>query len=170
MTKAQTQVQVMLAGTQKDLPVTSMVDINGQQMKQSDIVAKLEGWIQLYEQKSAARAAAGTAVQALKAAGITQFRVSFAQALKQVLGKSSPLLGDFGLNVTQRKVPTTETRLLAKAKSAATRKARNTLGSVQKKAVKGLGVTSVTVSPNAEPSVVSAGSQPDAVPIGGGGK
>ncbi len=161
MTKAQTQLQVMLAGAQKDLPATSTVDIDGQQLKQSDLIAwKLQGWIQLYEQKDAAKAAAGTAVQALKAAGITQFKVAFGQALKQVLGKSSPLLADFGLNVPQRKVPTAETRILAKAKSAATRKARMTLGSVQKKAVKGLGVTSVTVSPNAEPSVVSAGSQP----------
>jgi hypothetical protein len=182
MTKAQTQLQQMLAGAQKDLPATSTVDINGQELKQSDIVAKLQGWIQLCEQKDAAKAAAGTAVQALKAIEpeVTQFKVSFGQALKQVLGKSSPLLSDFGLNVTQRKVPTTETRLLAKAKSAATRAARKTMGKEQKKAVKGLGVTSVTVSPNAEPSVVSAGSQAvgsplaavgaGSVPIGGGGK
>jgi hypothetical protein len=186
MTKAQTQVQQLLAGAEKDLPVTSTVDINGQEMKQSDIVAKLQGWIQLYEQKDAAKVAAGTAVQALKAVvpEITQFKVVFGQALKQVLGKSSPLLSDFGLGVTQRKVPTAATRVLAKAKSAATRKARNTMGSVQKKTVKGAGVTSVTVSPNAAPSVVSAGSQPgsaavgspvvasgaETVPIGGGGK
>jgi hypothetical protein len=189
MTKTQTQLQQMLAGTQKNLPATSTVDVNGQELKQSDIVAKLQGWIQLCEQKDAAKAAAITAVQALKEAGIPQFRVSFFQALKQVLGKSSPLLSDFGLAVTQRKVPTAQTRVLAKAKGAATRRARNTLGKVQKKAVKGLGVTSVTLSPNAAPSVVSAGSQASVaavsteaagsplvasgagpVPIGGGGK
>jgi hypothetical protein len=196
MTKAQTQLQQMLAGAQKDLPATSTVDVNGQELKQSDIVAKLQGWIQLYERKDAAKAAAGTAVQALKAieAEVTGFKVAFAQALKQVLGKSSPLLVDFGLNVTQRKVPTPETRTLAHAKSLATRAARKTLGSQQKKAVKGPGVTSVTVSPDAEPTVVSAGTQPQAaagpaetpatqsagsppvasgagaVPIGGGGK
>jgi hypothetical protein len=169
-----------------------MVDIDGQELKQSDIVAKLEGWIQLYAQKDAAKAAAGAAVQALKAMGpeVTQFRVSFGQALKQVFGKSSPLLSDFGLTLTQRKVPSTETRILAQAKSAATRAARKTMGSVQKKAVKGAGVTSVTVSPNADRSVVSIGAQPElaassvqavtpaavstsgagTVPIGGGGK
>jgi len=192
MTKAQTQLQQLLAGTQKDLPGTSTVDVNGQELKQSDIVAKLQGWIQLMEQKDAAKAAAGTADQALKEAGITQFKVVFAQALKQVFGKSSPLLADFGLKVTQRKVPTTQTRILAHAKSLATRAARKTMGKQQKKAVKGPGVTSVTVSPNAEPQVVSAGTQPGAaapvetaapqaaggppvasgaeVPIGGGGK
>jgi hypothetical protein len=193
MTKAQTQLQLLLAGTQKDVPATSTVDIDGQEMKQSDIVAKLQSWIQLYEQKDAAKGTASNAVQALKDAGITKFRVSYVQALKQVLGKSSPLLADFGLIVTQRKVPTAQTRILAQAKNAATRKARNTLGKVQKKAVKGPGVTSVTVSPNAEPSVVSAGEQAvvpvipaatvtpaagsapvvsgaSTVPIGGGGK
>ncbi len=166
----------------------------GSELKQSDIVAKLQGWIQLYEQQSAAKAAASTAAQALKAAGVTKFKVSFGQALKQVLGKSNPLLSDFGLSIAQRKVPTAQTRILAQAKSAATRAARKTMGSVRKKAVKGTGVTSVTVSPNAETSVVSAGSQlgtaadstgtapPQAaggslavpgagpVPIGGGGK
>jgi hypothetical protein len=194
MTKAQTQLQQMLAGTQKDLPATSTVDIDGQELKQSDIVAKLQGWIQLSEQKEAAKAAAGTAVQALKEAGITEFLVVYVQALKQVLGRSSLLLEDFGLNVTQRKVPSAEARTLAHAKTLATRAARKTMGSQQKKAVKGPGVTSVTVSPNAEPTVVSAGAQPQAaadpaetavsqtagsplsasgasaVPIGGGGK
>jgi len=194
MTKAQTQLQQMLAGTQKNLPATSTVDVNGQELKQSDIVAKLQGWIQLCEQKEAAKAAAGTAVQALKEAGITEFLVVYVQALKQALGKSSPLLADFGLNVTQRKVPTPETRTLAHAKMLATRAARQTLGSQQKKTVKGPGVTSVTVTPNAKPAVVSAGTQPQvaadpagtaatqmaggplaasgasAVPIGGGGK
>ena len=194
MTKAQTQLQQMLAGTQKNLPATSTVDVNGQELKQSDIVAKLQGWIQLTEQKEAAKAAAGSAVQALKEAGITQFLVVYVQALKQVLGKSSLLLADFGLNVTQRKVPTPETKTLAHAKTLATRAARKTMGSQQKKAVKGPGVTSVTLSPNAEPTVVSAGTQPQVaanpagtaapqtagsplaasgaspVPIGGGGK
>jgi hypothetical protein len=193
MTKLESQLQSLLAGVQKNIPATSMVDVNGQKLVQSDIVAKLQGWIQLYEQKDAARAAASSAATALETAGITQFRVAYGEALKQVLGKSSPLLGDFGLALTQRKEPSTETRILAQAKSAATRAARKTMGSVQKKAVKGAGVTSVTIAPNAEPSVVSAGEQASsavsptetvtpaagsplaapgagAVPIGGGGK
>ncbi len=109
VTKAQTQLQELLAGAQKDLPATSTVDVDGQEMKQSDIVAKLQGWIQLYEQKDAAKATVSSTVQALQAAGIPQFRVSFAQALTQVFGKSSPLLGDFGLTITQRKTPSAQT-------------------------------------------------------------
>jgi hypothetical protein len=186
MTKTQAKLQQMLAGTQKDVPATSTVDIDGQEMKQPDIVAQLQSWAQLHEQKEAAKAAASKAVQALTAIEpqVTKFMVAYGQALKQVLGKGSALLADFGLVVTQRKVPTTETRILAQAKAAATRRARKTMGSQQKKAVKGADVASVTVSPDADPAVVSVAPPPGStagavtaapaetapVPIGGGGK
>jgi len=155
MTKIESQLQLLLAGTQKNIPATSMVGVNGQQMKQADIVAKLQGWIQLLVQKDAAKVPYSTAVQAVQAVASDAhlFRVEYGQALKQVLGKDSPLLADFGLSTPQRKPQTATTRVLAQAKSLATRKARGTLGSVQKQAIKGPGVTSVTV-PSSGPSVV----------------
>jgi hypothetical protein len=139
------------------------VDIDGQKMKQSDIVAKLEGFLQLHAQKEAAKATARSAVQALTKADpeITRFAVACGEAVRQVLGKNSPLLANFGLTIPSRKTPSTETQVLANAKRAATRLARKTMGSVQRKAVKGVPVLSVTVSTDAEPSVVSAGSQPE---------
>ncbi len=155
MTKLESELQLLLAGTQKNIPTTSMVDVNGQQMKPADIVAKLQGWIQLMEQKDAAKAPYSTALLAVQAVASDahQFRVAYGQALKQVLGKNSPLLADFGLSTPQPKPQTATTRVLAQAKSLATRKARGTLGSVQKQAIKGPGVTSVTV-PASGPSVV----------------
>ncbi len=119
------------------LPATLTLNVEGQALKQSDIV-KSQGWIQLYEQKDGAKAAAGSAVGALKSKRqeVSEFAGAFSQVLKQYLGKSSPLLGDFGLKATERKVLTTQTKILAQARSLATRKARNTLGSVQKKAVR----------------------------------
>jgi hypothetical protein len=155
MTKLESQLQLLLAGTQKSIPSTSMVDINGQQMKQADIVAKLQGWIQLLVQKDAAKVPYNTALLAVQAVAPDAhlFKVAYGQALKQVLGKDSPLLADFGLGTPQRKTQTATTRVLAQAKAQATRKARGTLGSVQKKAIKGPGVTSVTV-PSSGPSVV----------------
>jgi hypothetical protein len=200
MTKMRTQLQQMLAGTEKDLPVTSGLNVNGQALKQSDIVAKLQGWIQLCETSDGAKVAAGSAVGALKAIAqeVTQFRVSFGRALQQYLGESSPLLADFGLGTSERKVPNSKTRVLAQAKGTATRTARKTMGSVQKKTVKGAPVASVTLAPDTEPTVVSVASQassaagttgavnpavaaqsaapvasidgPNPVPIGGGGK
>src|SRR5580692_11961701 len=104
MQKTETQLQELVAGTQKDIPATSMVDVNGTNLKQPDVIAKLQSWIGLYQQVSAAKAAYGTAQQSLKASApqIHGFIVAYGQALKQVLGKSNPLLVDFGLNQTQR--------------------------------------------------------------------
>jgi hypothetical protein len=155
MTKLESQLQSLLAGVQKNIPATSMVDVNGQKLVQSDIVAKLQGWIQLMETKNATKASYITAVLAVKAVAgnASQFRVVLSQALVQVFGKGNPLLADFGLGTTPRKTPSTETRILAQAKGAATRKVRGTMSKVQKLAIKGPGVTSVTV-PTSGPNVV----------------
>jgi hypothetical protein len=159
MQKTETQLQQLVAGTQKDIPATSMVDVNGTNLKQSDVLAKLQGWIGIYQSVSSAKATYETAQQSLKASDpeIHEFIVAYGQALKQVLGKSNPLLADFGLNLTQRKPPSAETQVLATAKRAATRKARQTLGKVQKKSVKGVAVTQVIV-PASGPQAVSSDS------------
>ena len=147
MQKTGTQLQQLLAGTQKDIPATAMVAVDGVQMKQSDIVAKLQGYIQLFEQADAAKAAFGQSTKPLQDARseISQFMLVYAQALRQFLGRSSPLLGDFGIAVSQRKVPSVETLTLAKAKRQQTRDARKTMGNRQKQQVKGSGVAAVTV-------------------------
>jgi hypothetical protein len=164
MQKRETELQQLLAGTQKNLPATSTVDVNGQELKQTDIVAKLQSWIPLFQQLDATNAPYRDAQKALQAAApaIRQYVGLYRLALRQVFGKGSPLLADFGLSVTQPKTPTPATRVLAKAKAAATRKARNTLGTQQRKAVKGAAVTQVTVPADgtqSEPTVgpVNAG-------------
>ncbi len=182
MQKRETELQQLVAGTQKNLPATSTVDVNGQELKQADIVAKLQGWIPLYQQVDATNAPYRDAQQALQAAApaIRQFVGSYRQALRQVFGKGSPLLADFGLSATQQKTPTPATRVLASAKAAATRKARGTLGKQQRKAVKGAPVTQVTVpasgqqavSPSTSqvtPAVSAAGSTASESTVGPGG-
>jgi hypothetical protein len=178
MTKSEAQLQQMLAGVQKDIPAASSVDVNGVEWKQPDLVSKLQSWIQLHEQKDAAKASAGVALLALQGveSEVLQFTVAFRQALKQVFGMSSPLLLDFGLSTPQRKTPSVATRVLAQAKGAATRVARKTMGTQQIKKVKGAPVESVTVDGSGEPTVVSEASQPVAAspagpaPNGGSGK
>jgi hypothetical protein len=157
MQKRQAQLEQLVAGTQKNLPATSTVDVNGQELKQADIVAKLQSWIPLFQQVDATKAPARSAQQALQAAGseMNDFVVHYRQALRQVFGKSSPLLDDFGLATVQRKTPTAETLVLAKARRAATRKARNTLGKVARKAIKGAPVTTVTVPTSGVPQAQS---------------
>ena len=162
MQKKETELQQLVAGTQKNLPATSTVDVNGQELKQADIVAKLQSWIPLYQQVDATNAPYRNAQQALQAAApaIRQFVGLYRQTLRQVFGKGNPLLADFGLSVTQLKTPTPATHVLAAAKAAATKKARNTLGKQQRKAVKGAPVTQVTIpaavpssGPQSEPTV-----------------
>ena len=126
MQKRETELQQLVAGTQKNLPATSTVDVNGQELKQTDIVAKLQSWIPLYQQVDATNAPYRNAQQALQAAApaIRQYVGRYRQALRQVFGEGNPLLADFGLSVTQR----------------------NTLGKQQRKTVKGAPVTQVTVA------------------------
>ena len=153
MQKRETELQQLVAGTQKNLPATSTVDVKGQELKQADIVAKLQGWMPLFQQVDATNAPYRNAQQALQAAApvIRQFVGLYREALRQVFGKGNPLLADFGLSATQRKTPTPATHVLAAAKATATRKARNTLGKQQRKAIQGAPVTEVTV-PAAVPS------------------
>jgi len=160
MHKIENQMQQLVAGTQKNLPATSTVDVNGQELKQTDIVAQFQSWIELYQQVDATNAPYRNAVKALLAAtpAIRKYIGSYRQALRQVFGKGSPLLADFGMSTTQPRTPTTATHVLATAKAAATRKARNTLGKQQRKAVKADPVTKVTVSADG-PAVSSSASQ-----------
>ena len=158
MQKRETELQQLVAATQKNLPATSTVDVNGQELKQTDIVAKLQSWIPLYQQVDATNAPYRNAQQALQAAApaIRQYVGRYRQALRQVFGEGNPLLADFGLSLTQRKAPTPATRVLASAKAAATRKARGTLGKQQRKAIQGAPVTQVTVAADgtqSEPTV-----------------
>ncbi len=161
MTKVETKLQSLLAGTQKNIPATSMVDVNGQQLKQPDIVAKLQGWIQTLESKDAAKGSYNTALLAVEAVlpDISQFGLSYGRALKQVLGENSPLLAEFGLSTVPRKVTTAQTRVVAQAKGSETRKARGTMSRKQKLAIKGPGVTSVTVPGDGSDVVVAVPSQ-----------
>ena len=55
-------------------------------------------------------------------------------------------LADFGMNAPKVRAPTVATKAAAAVKRTATRKARHTMGTVQKKAVKG-DVTAVVITP-----------------------
>jgi hypothetical protein len=148
MQKLEWDFQQLLNGTQTELPATVSVYVDGQLLTQPQLIAKLQAYLQVYEQLAAAKAAYGQALQALQ--GIADeghaFKVAYGQALHHVLGKASPSLGSFGVSVIERKTPTVETQLLAHAKRLATRKARGTLGKRQKLRIKGADVGAVTVT------------------------
>jgi hypothetical protein len=148
MQKLEADFQQLLNGTQTEIPATVSVHVDGQLLTQPELVAKLQAYLQVYEQVAATKAAYGQALQALQ--GIADeahaFKVAYGQVLRHVLGKASPNLGSFGINVIARKTPTVETQLLAHAKRLATRKARGTLGKRQKLNIKGANVAAITVT------------------------
>jgi hypothetical protein len=148
MKKLESNFQELLAGTQTELPATLTVHVDGEQLTQAQIVAKLQGYLDVYEQVASTKAAYEQALLAQEAiaAQAQAFKVSYGQVLRHVLGKQSPMLASFGINLVQRKIPTVETMVLAHAKRLATRKARGTLGKRQKAKIKGAEVASVTVT------------------------
>ncbi len=135
--------------------------VDGEELTQAQVVAKLQGYLDVYERVNAAKAAYGQALEAQEAmaAQAHAFKVSYGQALRHVLGKASPALATFGISVQQRKTPTAQTQLLANAKRLATRKARGTLGKRQKAKIKGADVASVTVSASSSGVPGGVGSQ-----------
>jgi hypothetical protein len=156
----------VVAGTQKNLPATSTVDVNGQELKQADIVAQLQSWIPLFQQVDATNAPYRNALQAVQSVepAVRQYVGRYGEALRQVFGKGNPLLADFGLSTAQRKTPTPATHVLAAARAVATKKARGTLGKQQRKAIKGAPVTAVTVPSGGQPALSVQASGPETVP------
>ena len=82
------------------------------------------------------------------------FMSAFVAYLKAAYGSSPDVLADFGISRKARTPLTVDAKAAAAAKRAATRAARHTMGTTQKKAVKG-DVTGVTVTPiTAPPPIV----------------
>jgi hypothetical protein len=88
----------------------------------------------------AARAKAVADVKSLMTTVIPvhQDLIAFVEA---TLGRDPTVLADFGEQSTARKAPTADTKAAAVQKRDSTRAARHTMGSVQKKAVKGTETT-----------------------------
>jgi hypothetical protein len=112
----------------------------------------------------AAQAAAATKVAAEvnQAIAIILLMTAYVAFLRTTFAKSPDVLADFGLKAKKVRAPmTVVAKAAAAAKRKSTRDARNTMGSQQKKTVKGT-VTGVTVTPvvSAAPPVVTASPAP----------
>jgi hypothetical protein len=117
------------------------VMIDGAVETMTALATEVTGYQTVYKAASDAEGARTKAVQAREAIAPTaEARVQLvSEALKVALGKHSPDLTTYG--VTPEKVPRTLSSAQKQTraeKADATRKARNTLGSRQKKAIKGV--------------------------------
>lgn len=143
------EITLMKSGVDKDLTKAGM-SVTGQMVTQAQLDTELSADIALYTAVDEARTAYQTALATLKAA-TPNMRARYGvlkQAVIAQFGAANPQLPDFGIKPkAPRKPLTAEQKVLAKAKAAATRKERGTVGPVEK--LKTVGATpSVTISPS----------------------
>jgi hypothetical protein len=141
---------------------TKSFDIDGQTLKATDIVAVLQKEDALIASSVKARGAWLAAAKAAQAETKANDKVRQAvrQAVKAALGANSDALGEFGITVKQRVPLTSEARVAAARKAAATRKARGTLSPKAKRAIHG------AVTPAETPATMTAGAATVVAPNG----
>jgi hypothetical protein len=154
----QSNVLALIAGIQKHLGTTS-ITVDSTTYTSANVVTMLEGRVTASNAVVAATAAFHAAVQADQDPVLTAFILKLTQAIRIMYASSPSVLADFGIALPKTRVVSPATKVLAAAKAKATRKARNTMGTIQKKTVKG-SVTSVTVSPDGDSSAAPSAPAP----------
>jgi hypothetical protein len=140
-------LQKLIAGLQEHPPPAGLV-IGSRPYTTAQAIAIIQGLIDKLRAAVAARNAYKNAITESEAEIKTTqpFLRDLRHSLQITYGDSSATLGDFGL--VPRKIGTRspEVKLAAAEKLRATRKARNTMGPKQKKAIKG-NVVDVIITP-----------------------
>jgi hypothetical protein len=152
--------QKLIDGLNKHASTIGTMLINGVGHKPADLVPVLQGRLDAARAVDAARPVWQNAVQVDRdERAKTKALVSgLRQALAIAFAGSIDTLADFGLTPRKPRVVSPEKKAAAAAKAKATRQARNTMGKVQKKDVKGAVTATLVVTP-------IGGSQP-AAPAG----
>jgi hypothetical protein len=145
----------VLVGIQKHLLNTPSLPIAGSTYTPADLEKLVQSRIDSAGTVAAANATWHSTVTAHEAlnAKLTPVLRGLRQYVLNAFGETSPVLADFGFSAPKAATKTPEQKAAAAAKAKATRKARGTLGKIQKKAVKGSVTATLVVTPQ-------AGSQP----------
>jgi hypothetical protein len=146
----------LIAGTGKHLAGTTQVMLVGGSYTPAEVTTKLQRIVTLRSDVDAAKAAAKTKLAAEKAdmPALRIFRDAYVAYVKAAFGNAPDALADFGLTPKKARTPaTSEQKAAAAAKRKATRAARGTMGSKQKRNVKG-NVVGITVTPVTAPTPV----------------
>jgi hypothetical protein len=156
--------QSLSAGAAKHLSNVTNVILEGSSYTAAQIATKLQEVVSLRTDVDAAKATttAKLAAETAQMPALRTFMSALVSYVKAAYGGAPDVLADFGIHPKTRTPLTVEAKAAAAAKRAATRKARNTMGSVQKKAVKG-DVVGITVTPvTAAKPTVTAPTSPSA--------
>jgi hypothetical protein len=146
------RAQELITGISKHLTGTTPLNLEGQPVTPAEITAKLQAIVTLRSNVNAAKAQTKTklAAETAQLPALRKFMAALVSYLKGAYAGSPDVLADFGITPKVRGTATVDAKAAAVAKRAATRAARHTMGSQQKKAVKG-NVTGVVMTPVTEP-------------------
>jgi hypothetical protein len=175
-TKVQTKGQAvvfakqLIAGTEKHLTGATPVAFLGGSFTPAEITTKLQSIVTLRTDVDAAKAStrAKLAAESTNMPSLRTFMSAYVAYVKVVYGTSPDVLADFGIIPKARAPVTAEAKTAAAAKRKATRAARHTMGTQQKREIKG-DVTGILVTPitAAAPTVAAPASPTPSVTSGG---
>jgi hypothetical protein len=147
-TQQQTADQALVDGLEKHQATLTSLTLGGTTLETADLIGILQARIDARSGAVSTRAAWLTNVKADhdQRAKTKAVVAGLRQALHVWFAGSIDALADFGLRPRKAPVMTPEQKQTAAAKAKATRAARHTMGSQQKKSVKG-DVTGIAVTP-----------------------
>ncbi len=153
--------KALIAGTDKHLASVGQLMLMGSSYTPAQITAALGRIVSLRADVDAAKAAAKAKLVAETdgTAAPRELMKALVSYVRTAYGNQPDILADFGIYPKARAVPTAEAKTAAAVKRAATRKARNTMGPVAKKGIKGA-VTGITVTPVEAATPVAAAATP----------
>ena len=151
----------LIAGTEKHLTGATPVAFLGGSFTPAEITAKLQSLVTLRADVDAAKAStrAKLAAESANMPSLRTFMSAYVAYVKVVYGTSPDVLADFGIVPKARAPVTAEGKVVAAAKRKATRAARHTMGTLQKKGIKG-DVTGILVTPITAAPTVAAPATP----------
>jgi hypothetical protein len=149
----------LIAGIGKHFSTASSLAFASASIKPAEMTQRLQTLINLRTDVNNAKAAtkAKVALENAQSPALVASMGGLVSFVRSTYSKSPDVLADFGLTPKKAATPATvEQKAAAAAKREATRKARNTMGKVQKKKVVG-DVVGVTVTPVTAPKPVASG-------------
>jgi hypothetical protein len=167
------RVTQLILGTQKRYPNgADKVQVGGATFTVTALTQVFQDFVDQRNAVEAAKAAAKTKIETERAQAPSQLAVirAFEMVVRGTFGKSVDVLADFGLAPPKARATLSATqKAVAAARRDATRKARGTIGSKKRKAIKGavsaaLVVTPLDAHPVATPPVASGATPTGAAP------
>jgi len=148
------RARLLQAGVQQHLANEPSLTLDGKDYKPSDVISICLGFIQAVDAVTAAKATWKATVKSMRTAAATfrAIEVAMHRFLVSKYGADNSVLADFGFEPKTRKQLPVAEKAVAAEKSVATRQARGTKGTKQKKAIKGNPPATPTASGSSQQS------------------